>query len=70
MNGLTQIKGNDGILYDVNWDEDFGTFIIWEHEKEEFKGIPISALEMKCFIDTNQVEVVKDGNNVIARNIV
>lgn len=69
MNGLTQIRGNDGILYDVNWDEDFGTFIVWEHNKVNIKGIYISSLEMKLFIDTNQVEIVRDGNNVISKNI-
>lgn len=69
MNKLTQIKGNDGVLYDVSWDEDFETFVIWEHYKNKIQKIYISSLEMKYFIKTNQVEIINDGNNIISKNI-
>ncbi|MFT8349999.1 hypothetical protein [Clostridium saccharoperbutylacetonicum] len=70
MNGLTQIKEvKTGILYDVQYDDDYKSFIIWMHHKENFEGIYINSKEMKHFLNTKQIEITNDANNIISNNL-
>lgn len=70
MDGLAQIKETEnGVIYDVTYDKEFNTFIIWMHDKLSFEGIPISLQEMKHFINTNQVQIVNDENEILKKYI-
>jgi hypothetical protein len=70
MNGLTQIKElKTGILYDVQYDDDYQQFIIWMHDKKNFEGVYINPKEMKHFLNTKQIEVTNDSNNIISNNL-
>jgi hypothetical protein len=70
MNGLIQVKDRDDILYDVNYDEDFQQFFIYEHDREDIKGNYFTSDDVRRFIATNQIEIVNDGNGVFKKYLV
>lgn len=67
MNGLTQIKDEDGIIYDVNYDTEFQGFIIWEHDKINIDGRFFSSDAINKYISDGQITIHKDENQVFKK---
>jgi hypothetical protein len=67
MNGLTQIKDKDGILYDVQYDLDFERFLIFEHDRENVKGNYFTSKDIQRFLETKQIIIVNDGDKVFEK---
>lgn len=70
---MTMIKSTeDNELFDVMYDETKQKFIVWIKNKNmlpECNGIYITCEQMKKYIATKEIEVVKDENNIIKNNI-
>ena len=67
---MTVIKNTErNVLFDVNYDEDLGRFIIWEQNKPNFQGVYINENEMKDYINTKQIEIINDSYNIIKTHI-
>lgn len=59
-------------LLDVMYDEEYQKFIVWIRDKDmlpECNGFYITCEEMKQYINTKQIEVINDENNIIKNNI-
>lgn len=67
MNGLTQIKDKEGILYDVSYDTDFQRFIIWEHEADNIDGAYFSSEDINRYIKEGQITIHSDGNGLFKK---
>ena len=67
MNGLTQIKDKDGIIYDVSYDEEFQMFMVWEHDKETVDGVYFSSESINHCIKDGQISIYQDGNGVFKK---
>jgi hypothetical protein len=67
MNGLTQIKDKDGILYDVNYDTEFQRFIVWEHDKINTDGAYFSSEDINRYVSDGQITIYKDENGLFKK---
>jgi hypothetical protein len=69
---MTVIKCiEDNELYDVMYDEEYQKFIVWIRDEDilpECNGLHITCEQMKQYIDTKQIEVINDENNIIKNN--
>lgn len=70
MNGLTQIKDKDEILYDVQYDCDLQRFIVWEHDKLTVDGYYFTSEEMNYYIKDRQIQIIKDDNCVFKKHLI
>lgn len=67
MNGLTQLKDTEGIIYDVNYDIDTQMFTVWKPGTSNSLGVYFTSQSIKDCLSDNQIEIYKDGNHIFEK---